>query len=228
MSVEEITLAKRIQMFEESSIYPVVSPEFCNGRAVTDVVAAIMAGGAMILQLRAKHLPDQELYELAEQCRKLTAGRLLIIDDRVDIALAAGADGVHLGQSDLPVRVAKEIAPSLLIGASTHNPDEILQAQKDGCGYLNIGPVYPTQTKEVPTGVVGLKNMLEWRKLVKCPYSVMGGIKEHHLDELVAAGIRHIAMVTEITQAGNIKEKVQRMQSSTRNLSGQAHSFDIL
>ena len=74
MSVEEITLAKRIQMFEESSIYPVVSPEFCNGRAVTDVVAAIMAGGAMILQLRAKHLPDQDLYELAEQCRKLELG----------------------------------------------------------------------------------------------------------------------------------------------------------
>lgn len=207
-----MTLAERIRMFEKSDLYPVVSPEFCNGRAVTAVVAAIMAGGAEVVQLRAKHLPDRELYELALECRKLTSGRLLIIDDRVDVALAVNADGVHLGQSDLPVKIAKLMAPELLIGASTHNPEEIAQAQKDGCGYLNIGPVHPTQTKDVPTGVVGLDNMLKWRNDVHCPYSVMGGIKAHHVKELTDLGVRHIAMVTEITQAENVKEKVKALR----------------
>lgn len=206
------TLAERIRMFEESDLYPVVSPEFCNGRALTDVVAAIMAGGAEILQLRAKHLPDRDLYELAAECRKLTANRLLIIDDRLDIALAVNADGVHLGQNDLPVKIARSMAPHLLIGASTHNPEEIAQAQKDGCGYLNIGPVYPTQTKDVPTGVVGPDHMLKWRRDVHCPFSVMGGIKAHHVKELTTLGVRHIAMVTEITQAENVKEKVEALR----------------
>lgn len=206
------TLTQRIQMFNESNIYPVISPEFCNGRAVTDVVTAIMAGGANVLQLRAKHLPDIELYALAMECRKLTAGRLLIIDDRIDIALAVGADGVHLGQNDLPVQIARKIAPDLLIGASTHNPQEITQAQKEDCGYLNIGPIYPTQTKDVPTGVVGLENMLKWRDQVKCPYSVMGGIKIHHVKELTALGVRHIAMVTEITQAEDVKGMVEKLR----------------
>lgn len=205
---------ERIARFAASDIYPVISPEFCSGRSVADILAGIAAGGAKVVQIRAKNASTNDLLTLVRQCKAITdpCGILLIVDDRLDVALAAGADGVHLGQEDLPVAEAVRLAPDLLIGCSTHNPEEIASAQKDGCGYLNIGPVYPTQTKSVACGAVGLNNVLNWRKAVHCPHSVMGGIKEHHLPELIKHGVRHIAMVTEITQAPDVAEKVRQLR----------------
>lgn len=205
---------ERIARFAASDIYPVISPEFCAGRSVVDVLAGIASGGAKVVQIRAKNASTIDLLELVRQCKVITDqyGMLLIVDDRLDVALAAGADGVHLGQDDLPVADAVKIAPDLLIGCSTHNPEEITKAQADGCGYLNIGPVYPTQTKNVACGAVGLENMLNWRQQVRCPHSVMGGIKEHHLAELIGHGVRHIAMVTEITRAPDVAEKVRQLR----------------
>lgn len=205
---------ERIARFAASDIYPVISPEFCSGRSVADILAGIAAGGAKVVQIRAKNASTNDLLALVRQCKAITdpCGILLIVDDRLDVALAAGADGVHLGQEDLPVAEAVRLAPDLLIGCSTHNPEEIANAQKDGCGYLNIGPVYPTQTKSVACGAVGLNNVLNWRKAVHCPHSVMGGIKEHHLPELIRHGVRHIAMVTEITQAPDVAEKVRQLR----------------
>lgn len=210
---------ERIARFAASDIYPVISPEFCSGRSVADVLAGIAVGGAKVVQIRAKNASTLDLLTLVKQCKMITDQykMLLIVDDRLDVALAAGADGVHLGQDDLPVAEAARLAPDLLIGCSTHNPEEIVKAQKDGCGYLNIGPVYPTQTKSVACGAVGLKNMLNWRESVSCPYSVMGGIKEHHLPELIKHGIRHIAMVTEITQAPDVAEKVRQLRQHFKN-----------
>ena len=139
---------------------------------------------------------------------------LLIVDDRVDIAMAAGADGVHLGQDDFPLAEAKKIAPEMLFGISTHNADEISKALAGNCGYLNIGPMFPTQTKSVACGALGLE-LIETLKLqVTCPFSVMGGIKEHHLPPLVSRGFRHIAMVTEITQAADIRAKVESLRKT--------------
>lgn len=205
---------ERIARFAASDIYPVISPEFCSGRGVADILAGIAAGGAKVVQIRAKNASTNDLLALVRHCKAITdpCGILLIVDDRLDVALAAGADGVHLGQEDLPVAEAVRLAPDLLIGCSTHNPEEIANAQKDGCGYLNIGPVYPTQTKSVACGAVGLNNVLNWRKAVHCPHSVMGGIKEHHLPELIRHGVRHIAMVTEITQAPDVAEKVRQLR----------------
>ena len=205
---------ERIARFAASDIYPVISPEFCSGRSVADILAGIAAGGAKVVQIRAKNASTNDLLALVRQCKAITdpCGILLIVDDRLDVALAAGADGVHLGQEDLPVAEAVRLAPDLLIGCSTHNPEEIANAQKDGCGYLNIGPVDPTQTKSVACGAVGLNNVLNWRKAVHCPHSVMGGIKEHHLPELIEHGVHHIAMVTEITQAPDVAEKVRQLR----------------
>ena len=136
---------------------------------------------------------------------------LLIIDDRVDIALACHADGVHLGQEDMPVAIARKLAPELLIGTSTHNDAEIIAAQRDGTSYLNIGPVYPTQTKSVACGALGLEKFIELAKLVNIPFSVMGGIKAHNLPKLFRYGISAAAMVTEITRAPDIAGKVREL-----------------
>ena len=208
------SLQERIELFRKSDLYPVVSSEFCNGRDVCDMVSDIAAGGAKIVQIREKHQSDLAVYELVKKCKTITDkyGMLLIVDDRVDIAIAAGADGVHLGQDDFPLKAAKELAPEMLFGVSTHNAEEIQTALASGCGYLNIGPVFPTGTKSVACGALGLELVEQLKTQVTCPFSVMGGIKERHLPLLLSKNIRHIAMVTEITQANDVRDKTRRLR----------------
>ena len=213
------TLADRIARFREVDLYPVVSSEFTLGRAVPEVIEAIARGGAKVVQLREKHRADRELFDLARVCREITAryGMLLIIDDRPDIALACGADGVHVGQDDLPVAAVRKLAPNLLVGCSTHNPEEAASALRDDTGYFNIGPIYPTQTKSVSCGAVGLDMIGRIAPMAgDVPFSVMGGIKARHIPELRRAGARHIAMVTEITAAPDIEAKVRELRELFR------------
>ena len=112
------TLQQKIALFANSDLYPVVSSEFCNGRSVPDVVSEIASGGAKIVQIREKHLSDQAVFELVKACKIITDryDMLLIVDDRLDIAMAAKADGVHLGQDDFPLKEAKKLAPEMLFG----------------------------------------------------------------------------------------------------------------
>ena len=208
------TLQERIDIFKSSDLYPVVSSEFCNGRSVLLVVEKIAAAGAKLVQIREKNISDKALFELVRQCKLITDkyNMLLIVDDRVDIAIAAGADGVHLGQDDFPLALARKLAPELILGASTHNAEEIRKAIADNCSYLNIGPMYPTQTKSTACGALGLEKIEKLKLLATCPFSVMGGIKAHHLPMLCSKGFKHIAMVTEITQAVDIEEKVKQLR----------------
>ena len=142
-------LARRLAAFEQADLYVVITEAFCAGRTSLAVLDQVLAAGVGIVQLREKDLADRPLYELAVEFRRRTevAGALLIIDDRVDLALAAGADGVHLGQTDLPVAAARGVAPDLIIGASSHSLEEALAAQEAGAGYVNLGPIFPTATK---------------------------------------------------------------------------------
>ena len=208
------SLQEKTDLFQKSDLYPVVSSEFCNGRNVCDIVADIASGGAKIVQIREKNLPDSTVFDLVKKCRIITDkfNMLLIVDDRLDIAMAAGADGVHLGQDDFPLSEARKLAPEMLFGISTHNAEEISAALAGNCGYLNIGPMFPTRTKSVACGALGLERIGELKTQVTCPFSVMGGIKEHHLPLLVSKGFKHIAMVTEITRAADVKAKVERLR----------------
>ena len=208
------THEERMELFKSSDLYPVISSEFCNGRSVCEILSGIASAGAKIVQIREKNISDLAMFELVKRCKEITDryGMLLIVDDRLDIAMAAGADGVHLGQDDFPLAEARCLAPEMLLGASTHNADEICKALADGCSYLNMGPMFPTKTKSVACGALGLDRIEELKKLVTCPYSVMGGIKEQHLALLSAKGYRHIAMVTEITQAPDVAAKVKELR----------------
>ena len=212
-------LAERMKVFrEEADLYPVISSEFCAGRDPLAVLRAVGEGGAKLFQLREKHRGDRELYELARRAREIADQyrMLFILDDRVDIALAAGADGVHLGQDDLPVAAAKRLAPELIVGNSTHNLEEALEAERSGADYLNIGPIYPTQTKSVACGALGVEAIGRIAPAVHIPFTVMGGVKERHIAELRRAGARRIAMVTEITQAGDVADAVRRLRELFR------------
>jgi thiamine-phosphate pyrophosphorylase len=208
-------LSENMELFSQIDLYPVISSEFTNGRDVIEVLQQIAAGGAKIVQLREKNLSKAAIYQLALKYRKITADNnmLLILNDHLDIALAVQADGVHLGQDDLPLTAARGLTTQLILGSSTHNLAEAKQAIANGADYINIGPIYATQTKQLSYDSLGLETMHQVAAEVNIPFTVMGGIKEHHLDELINLGARHIAMVTEITQAADITARVKQLRS---------------
>lgn len=193
----------RMQRFQVAGLYLVTSQALSNGRTTLEIVKAALAGGVKLIQLREKEMALRDYVRLAGQVRALTfkAGCLLIINDRVDVALAVGADGVHLGQDDFPVPAARRLAPDLIIGASTHDVEEALRAQEEGASYVNIGPIYPTGTKVWEGAYLGIEGLRAIAAVTKVPFTVMGGIKQHHFPDLLKAGVRTIALVTAVTAA---------------------------
>ncbi len=206
-------------MFEQVDIYPVTCEQLSAGKSNLEVLEAVIQGGAGIIQLREKVYPKKDIYHLALKFREITAkaGILLIINDHVDIALAVAADGVHLGQEDLPLKVARKLAPELLLGASSHSLEEALQAQEDGADYINIGPIFPTKTKVGAERFLGPDAIARISPHIGVPFTVMGGIKESNIEQVLAKGARRVAVVTAITQAANIAERVSSLKESIRN-----------
>lgn len=206
------TLQERIKAFELSDIYPVISSEFCVSNNPAATLESILSGGAKVVQMREKNMADRKFLELLKTARILTDkfNALLIVDDRVDLALASDADGVHLGQDDMPLREARKIAPELLLGTSTHNLEEVIAAQHEECSYLNIGPIFKTGTKTLSMNPLGVDLLSELARQVKCPFSVMGGIKFDHLPELKKRGAKHIAAVTAFTASDDPRREVEK------------------
>jgi len=205
--------------FEQVDIYPVTCERLSAGRSNLEVLEGIIRGGARIVQLREKEASKRELYHLAVKFRGMTeqAGILLMINDHLDIALAVGADGVHLGQDDLPLRAARNLAPELIIGASTHSLQEALEAQGEGADYVNIGPIFPTRTKEGVERFLGPEAIVDIGPKLEVPFTVMGGIAGSNIDEVLARGARRVAMVSAITQAVDIAETVRSLRERIRN-----------
>jgi len=207
-------MTNKIEQFNTIDIYPVISSEYTNGRDPLDILTAICQGGAKIVQLREKNKSKLEVFELALKYREITSeyNTLLIINDHIDIALAVKADGVHLGQDDLPVNIAKELAPNLIIGSSTHNIEEAIIAKEAGADYINIGPIFQTNTKELTYKALDVEGVLKIAKTVNLPFTVMGGIKKESIPNLIKNNITKIAMITEITQSEDCKAKVQELR----------------
>ena len=210
---------ERRQRFMQCSVYPVVTAAFCPDGNPLKIAEELLKGGAGVIQIREKEMADAPYLELLRAARALTNAyhALLIADDRLDAALIAGADGVHLGQDDLPCADARRLAPDLLIGVSTHNREELLKAQADGCSYLNIGPIFPTGTKSLPMNPLGTALLASLIPEVHVPFSVMGGIKYTHLAELSRLGCRHVAAVTAFSLAESPAEEVRRWTSAIHN-----------
>ncbi len=219
MVVKMMTRQERLEIFNQVDIYPVTCERLSNGRSDIEVLRGVIAGGAKIIQLREKDLSERDFYLLAKKFRELTAsaGMLLIVNDRVDIALAVGADGVHLGQDDFPVPAARKIAPDLIMGASSHDLEEALRAQGEGADYVNIGPIFPTETKSGIEHFLGPEAISRIAPRLQIPFSVMGGIKRSNMAEVLSAGARKIAVVTAITQASDIAEAVRSLRAEIRS-----------
>ena len=196
-------------------VYPVTCERLSGGRSDLEVLEAVIRGGARMVQLREKDRSRGDLYRLAVQFREITrrSDVLLIINDHLDIALAVDADGVHLGQDDLPVPAARRIAPDLIIGASTHSLPEALRAQEDGADYVNIGPIFPTRTKEGVHEIIGPEAIAEISPHLSIPFTVMGGINESNIDRVLEKGASRVAMVTAVTMAPDIAGAVQSLKN---------------
>jgi thiamine-phosphate pyrophosphorylase len=208
-------LAQRLAAFERADLYVVITESFCAGRTSLAVLDQVLAAGVGIVQLREKDLSGRDLYELALEYRRRTeaAGALLIIDDRLDIALAAGADGVHLGQTDLPVAAARRVAPELIVGASCHSLTEALAAQEEGASYVNIGPIFPTATK--PKAIfLGPEAISQIAPHLKIPWSTMGGINQDNIARVVAQGARHPAVMSAVTAAPDITAAARALRAA--------------
>lgn len=212
-------LEARRNAFKQVDIYPVTCERLSNGRSNLEVLKAVIQGGARIIQLREKEYSGKKMYDLALKFREITtkAGVLLIINDHVDIAMAVEADGVHLGQDDFPLNAAKKIAPELLIGASTHSLKEAIQAQKEGADYINIGPIFPTGTKEGIERFLGPEAIAAISPAIDVPFTVMGGISESNIDQVLTNGARRVAMVTAITRAPDITAKVKALREKIQS-----------
>ncbi len=196
-------------------LYPVTCQKLSRGRSNLEVLEALIAGGARVVQLREKDLSAREFYFLAKAYRERTAqaGMTLIINDHVDICRAVEAEGVHLGQEDFPVHEARRLlGPATIIGVSTHNVSQALQAVKEGADYLNVGPLFPTSTKEHAGPPVGLELYRKVRELVEIPITVMGGINLDNLDGILAAGADRIAIVSAVVGAQDIAAAVRQFR----------------
>ncbi|MDI6738893.1 MAG: thiamine phosphate synthase [Candidatus Edwardsbacteria bacterium] len=210
------TRHERLDAFQQIDLYPVTDQAQSLGRSNDEVLSGIIAGGARIVQLREKELGKREFYEMACRFRAATErhGLLLIINDHLDVALACGADGVHLGQDDLPLSAARKIAPELLIGISTHSLDEARCAQSQGADYVNIGPIFPTSTKQVTIPPRTPQAIREAAPHLTIPFTVMGGINRSNIGQVLAAGARRIAVVTAVATAPDIAAAVRSLRET--------------
>ncbi len=196
-----MTHAERMERFEASGLYVVITEAFCAGRSSVEVLDAVLEAGVGLIQFREKELDDEHMYDraLAFRDRTKEAGALLIVDDRTDIALAVKADGVHLGRHDLPISIARKLAPDMIIGASTHSVEQAREAEQAGASYINIGPIFPTETKQKTAAPLGPEIISEIADAVTLPFTCMGGIKLHNIAEVLDRGARHPAVVTAVT-----------------------------
>lgn len=204
------TYKTRLAHFAQKvTLYPVSCEKLTNGRSDIEWLEAVLAGGAKIVQLRDKVSNDRTVFEKAQIFRKKTlqANALLIINNRIDLALAVGADGVHLGNSDLPANEARKLAPEMIIGVSANTEEQAAAASALGASYYNIGPIFPTSTKEGLSSFLGPEAINRFSAHSDLPFTVMGGIKHNHIAELTARGAHRIAVVTAITQAENMAQE---------------------
>lgn len=184
------------------------------------VVEAACKGGATIVQLREKEKSTREYMDLAVATHEITAryGIPLIIDDRVDVALAIGAEGVHVGQSDMPVRLVRKLmGPDKIVGATTKTVPQALEAYEQGADYLGCGAIYPTTT-HVKTVITPVETLKEIVKAVPVPVNAIGGLNKDNIFVLKGSGIAGICVVSAIMKAADPELSTRELKQAFLDL----------
>lgn len=193
-------------------LYAIVSEPEDTGSAVAFALA-LLEGGASVLQLRVKSRGAGDLYAMARLLAPLCRARGVpfIVDDRLDVALAAGADGVHLGQDDLPLARARRLSPAgFLIGVSTHSLAQAEAAQAAAADYIGFGPVFATRSKANPDPLVGLEGLARACRRLTIPVVAIGGIGLDKVAQVARAGARAAALIAALAEAPDAREAARR------------------
>jgi len=191
-------------MFEVTGIYLVTDRAMCGKRPVFEVVAEAVRGGVRMVQVREKELSTRAFIDEARRIKEVLAPLRvpLIINDRVDVALAVGADGVHLGQNDMPPKEARKImGEEAIIGLSVETWEDVLKAEAEEVNYLGVSPIFPTPTKTDTKGVWGIEGLRRIREFSRHPLVAIGGLKVDNMIPVLEAGADAIAVVSAICAA---------------------------
>lgn len=202
------------------ALYLVTDRRLMSSETVEESVELAIEGGASVVQLREKDCTSREFYELALRVKKITAPRNvpLIINDRIDICLAANADGVHLGQKDLPCSETRKIlGGDKIIGVSAALPEEARQAQADGADYLGVGAVFATGTKS-DTRPITPEIIREIRAAVTIPFVVIGGVNAENIGRLYGLGINGAAVVSAVVAQSDVTAAARTMRKAAEGL----------
>jgi thiamine-phosphate pyrophosphorylase len=211
-----------IRQNTDFTLYLVTDRRWLGVRTLWDSVGEAILGGVTLVQLREKEMSSSEYLELARRVKGITDrhGVPLIINDRIDIALAADADGVHLGPEDLPVPIARKLlGDGKIIGASAASVDEALLFQAQGADYLGVGAVFPTATKQ-GTEKVGLDDLREIKSAVRIPVVAIGGINAGNAGPVMETGVDGVAVVSAIMDQTDIREAARRLLSLLKGAIG--------
>lgn len=196
------------------SVYLCTDRDLMSTQTLEEAVEEAIKGGATLMQLREKHCSSKEFYETAVSVKKITEkyNIPLIINDRVDIALAVDAEGVHVGQSDLPAKVVRKIlGKDKIIGVSARNSELAVKAYEDGADYLGVGAMYATSTKK-DAKVITMEELVKIRNSVPIPIVVIGGVNENNISDFKGTGIDGVAVVSAIISKPDIEEAARNLK----------------
>lgn len=202
------------------SLYLVTDSELAGGRSLEEIVRAALEGGVGVVQYREKSASTRAMVEqasiLARLCRE--KGACFLVNDRLDVALAVDADGVHLGQDDMPPFTARKLlGPGKLVGVTVHNEEEIAAAESRGADHLSLAPVFATSTKkdhQAPLGTEGLRKLVEQCRL---PTVAIAGINASNASRVMAAGVGGICVASAVVGAEDPRRAAQELHGIVRN-----------
>jgi len=217
MSMQPIHNIAIHRLFSDFHLYVLTDYGLSRGRSNVEVVREAIAGGADAIQLRDKGYTAKRLLQEALILRDITreGGVPFIVNDRVDVALVVDADGVHIGQDDVPISwVRRLLGKDKIIGMSTHNVEEAVQAEKDGADYISIGSAFPTTTKADARPLEGLEMITDIKKNVNIPVVAIGGIKAENVAQVGQAGADCIAVISAVVSATDIEKAATELRET--------------
>jgi thiamine-phosphate pyrophosphorylase len=206
-------LVRRDKAVRISGLYVIIDSGVLNGRSHLEAAEKIIRAGVKVLQLRDKTTPKKQLLPLASELQELCRQKnvLFILNDYLDVALAIRADGLHIGQEDLPVEVARRLLPpDTLLGCSVDTAEQALEAQAAGADYLAVGSIFPTTTKN-NIGVVGLERLREVKAAAKIPLAAIGGINQDNARQTVQAGADALCVISAVLKAADMTLAARRI-----------------
>ena len=219
-------ISRRDKTKRLAGLYVILDRQFLAGRDAFEIARQIIEGGARVIQLRDKQSKKGELLLVAQKLKELCtqAGVLFIMNDYLDLALAADADGLHIGQEDLPLPVVRRQLPiDKIVGCSVTTPVQATKAQNEGADYIAVGSMFPTTTKK-EANIVGVDMLKELKLVVSVPLVAIGGINQNNVGEVVAAGADAIAVISAVMGEKDVRGAVQKLVAKMDSVKGKCQN----